>query len=182
MPGEQSPAQDMTGAADHSRAVTSTAAPADVSWPAAPAVPQRCFQPQDTRTSVLQKACLWPLSGCPSQRFSPHPPDHVLVCSLAQPRQRPQADSVCCCLLEWLQRAAGSSHSPGLVQTGLSLWGDRAPLAFSPSTQTSVYTSGFILTLLRARVTPACEAGHKARLIGSGEWVRGQAEAGTSVG
>lgn len=42
-PGEQSPAQDMAGAADHSRAVTSTAALADVSRPAAPAMPPRAL-------------------------------------------------------------------------------------------------------------------------------------------
>lgn len=147
-----------------------------------PQCPQGHFQPQDTMASILQKPCLWPLSDRPSRHFSRHSPDHVLVCSPVQPRQRPQADLACCLPLEWLQRAADSGHSPGLVQVGVPLGGDPTPLAHSPSTQTSVYTSGFILALVRARVTPACEAGDKARLVGSGEWVRGQVEAGASVG
>lgn len=177
-PGEQSPAQDMAGAADHSRAVTSTAALADISRPAAPAMPPR--------------ALLAPRHhGLHSPEASPlalvRPPLTALLPTLSRPHPR-------------LQPGPAPTEATGrlgvLSPPGVALapafplpcpdraapQGDLTPLARSPSTQTSVYTSGFILALVRARVTPACEAGDKARLVGFGEWVRGQGEGGTALG
>lgn len=80
-PGEQSPTRDMAGAADHSRAVTSTAALADVSRPAAPAVPPRALPAP--RHHGLHSPEALPLALV-------RPPLTALLPTLSRPRPRLQ--------------------------------------------------------------------------------------------